>query len=199
MRDTAAPAVPQIKVWDPFVRFFHWSLVSGFAINIISAEINWMTVHVWVGYFICVLLLSRIAWGLVGSRYARFRNFLYPVSETLAYVQGMRAGHPPHYLGHNPMGALMVFALLGLVLLICVSGLTTLATIDFEGPLVFINAWFDDAMAYLAQDIHEILPWITLAFVGMHVTGVVVSSRMHNENLVKSMLTGYKPAPPDSH
>lgn len=198
MEDKMSSPLPQIKIWDPFVRIFHWSLVSGFAISFVSAEINWMTVHVWMGYFITGLLLSRIVWGLVGSRYARFSNFLYSISETLSYVRGMRAGHPPHYLGHNPMGALMVFALLGLCLLICLSGLTTLATIEFDGPLVFINAWFDDAMAYAAEDIHETLPWLTLAFVGMHVTGVVVSSRMHNENLVKSMITGYKPAPSDS-
>lgn len=187
-----------IKVWDRFVRLFHWSLVSGFAVSFISAEINWMTVHVWMGYFITSLLLCRIVWGLVGSRYARFSNFIYPLNETLAYVRGMRAGHPPHYLGHNPMGALMVFALLGLCLLICLSGLTTLATIDFDGPLVFLNPWFDDAMAYAAEDIHQTLPWITLAFIAMHVGGVITSSRMHHENLVKSMITGFKPAPPEN-
>lgn len=196
MQDTSGTLVPRIKVWDIFVRVFHWSLVTGFAVNFVSGEMDWMTVHVWVGYGITLLLLARIGWGLVGSRYARFSSCLYSVTETLAYARGMLTGRPPHYLGHNPLGALMVFALLGLCLLMTFSGLTTLAMIEFEGPLVFLNHWFDDTLAYAAEDIHEILPWVTLGFVGLHITGVIASSRLHQENLVKSMITGYKSLPP---
>lgn len=193
MDERSTSSSQQIRVWDLFVRLFHWSLVGGFATCFLSGEFNLMTMHVWTGYAITLLLTTRIIWGFTGSTYARFGNFLYPIKETLAYARGMLRGHPPHYLGHNPLGALMVFALLGLCLLICASGLTTLATIDFDGPLVFINVWFDDAMAYAAQDIHEMLPKITLGFVGLHVIGVVASSRLHGENLVKGMITGNKP------
>lgn len=196
MQEISGTRSPRIKVWDPFVRVFHWSLVTGFAVNFVSGELDWMTVHVWVGYAITFLLLCRIGWGLVGSRYARFSNFFYPLEETLAYARGMLAGHPPHYLGHNPLGALMVFALLGLCLLITLTGLTTLAMIEFEGPLLFLNHWFGDTLAYAAEDIHETLPWITLGFVGMHIAGVIASSRLHQENLVKSMINGYKTTPP---
>jgi len=189
---------PQIRVWDGFVRLFHWSLVIGFATSFLSGEFDWMTVHVWTGYGLCGLLTARLIWGVIGSKYARFGSFIYPLSDTLTYARGMLQGKPPHYLGHNPLGALMVFALLGMCLLICLSGLLTLATLEFEGPLVFANRWFDDAMAYAVEDIHEILPWITLALVGLHVVGVVISSRLHGENLIKSMITGNKPTAPSA-
>lgn len=186
----------QIPVWDLFVRLFHWGLVVGFATCFVSGEFNLMTLHVWVGYSVTTLLMARLVWGLIGSPSARFRNFLYPIQETLAYAQGLRRGHPPHYLGHNPLGALMVFALLTLCLSICLSGLTTLATIEFDGPLLFLNPWFDDAMAYAVEDIHERLPQWTLAFIAAHLAGVIVSSRLHKENLLTSMITGKKPAHP---
>lgn len=195
MHDTPAPHSPEVRVWDRFVRIFHWSLVAGFATGFLSGENNLMTLHVWTGYVICALLSARLVWGFIGTPYARFSNFLYPPRETLTYLKGLRAGHPPHYLGHNPAGALMVFALLGLCVCLCLSGMITLATIDFDGPLLFLNRWCDDAMAYLAQDIHQLLPKITLALVTLHVLGVIASSRLHGENLFKSMITGSKPAP----
>lgn len=191
----AQPHATQIRIWDGFIRFFHWSLVVGFATSFFSGEFDWMTVHVWTGYGLCGLLTARLIWGVIGSKYARFGSFIYSLSETRAYVRGMLQGKPPHYLGHNPLGALMVFALLGMCLLICLSGLLTLATLEFEGPLVVVNRWFDDAMAYAVEDIHETLPLVTLALVGLHVAGVVIASRLHGENLIKSMMTGNKPMP----
>lgn len=192
----AHPAPSQIRVWDLFVRIFHWSLLVGFTTSFLSGEFNWMTVHVWTGYALCGLLAARLVWGVIGSQQARFCSFIYPLSDTLVYARRLLQGNPPHYLGHNPLGALMVFALLGLCLLICLSGLMTLATIEFEGPFVFINVWFDDAMAYAVEDIHEMLPVITLGFIGLHVAGVILSSRLHGEQLIKSMITGNKPVQP---
>lgn len=188
---------PEVRVWDLFVRLFHWLLVAGFAVGFISGEFNVMTLHIYVGYALSLLLIARIVWGFAGSRYARFSSFIYPINITLAYLKGMQAaGGPPHYLGHNPAGAPMVFALIGLCICLCLTGLVTLAIIDFEGPFLFINSWFDDAMAYAVQNFHELLPKITLGFIACHVAGVVISSRMHKENLVKAMITGNKPVHP---
>ena len=129
---------PTVTVWDRFLRFFHWTLVLCFATAFISGEVHASTLHVLVGYLLCVLLAARVYWGFKGSEYARFRAFIYPISEAFEYLRSMIKGNPRHYYGHNPAGALMVFTMFGLLAVIFVSGLLTLGTIDFEGPLVFL-------------------------------------------------------------
>ncbi|HLP97359.1 MAG TPA: cytochrome b/b6 domain-containing protein [Sideroxyarcus sp.] len=184
--------VDEIKVWDLPVRLFHWTLVLGFATVFISGEMHFPTVHVWGGYALCILLLARVFWGFKGSEYARFRSFIFPLGETLAYVRSMFTGHPKHYFGHNPAGALMVFALLGLLTLIFVTGLVTLAAIDFEGPLLFLASSVSDETSYAFRHYHQFLPIVGLVLVSLHILGVVAGSIQHNENLVRAMLTGKK-------
>lgn len=181
-----------VKVWDLFIRCFHWTLVLGFATAFISGEIHAAMVHVWVGYVLCALLLARVYWGFKGSEYARFRSFFFSVNETLEYVRSMFKGHPKHYFGHNPAGALMVFALLGLLTFIFVSGLLTLGTIDFEGPLLFLANLVSDDTSYAFRHLHEFLPIVGLVLVALHILGVIAGSIQHKENLVRAMLTGKK-------
>lgn len=181
-----------MRVWDLFVRVFHWSLVLGFATAFISGEVGADTIHVLAGYLICVLLASRLYWGFSGSEYARFRSFVFSFGETSTYIQGMLKGHPQHYFGHNPAGALMVFALLGLLVLILLSGLLTLAAIDYEGPLLFLANRVSDETSYAFHGLHEFLPIVGLALVVLHILGVAVGSVQHKENLVRAMLTGKK-------
>lgn len=181
-----------VKVWDLFIRCFHWTLVLGFATAFISGEVHAAALHVWVGYALCALLLARIYWGFKGSEYARFRSFFFSVNETLEYVRSMFKGHPKHYFGHNPAGALMVFALLGLLTFIFVSGLLTLGTIDFEGPLLFLANLVSDDASYAFRHLHEFLPIVGLVLVALHILGVIAGSLQHKENLVRAMLTGKK-------
>ena len=181
-----------VKVWDLFIRFFHWSMVLGCVTAFISGEIHAATIHEFVGYALCVLLAARVYWGFKGSEYARFRSFIFPLSEVLAYTRAMFKGHPKHYFGHNPAGALMVFALIGLLTLIFASGLLTLGTIDFGGPLAFLANRVSDETSYASHHLHEILPNVGLVLVLLHVLGVAVGSIQHNENLVRAMLTGKK-------
>jgi cytochrome b len=183
-----------VKVWDLFVRCFHWSMVLGCATAYISGEVHASTLHELVGYALCALLAARVYWGFKGSEYARFRSFTFPVSEALAYMRAMFKGHPRHYFGHNPAGALMVFALLGFLTLIFVSGLLTLGTIDFEGPLMFLANNVSDDTSYAFRHLHKLLPTVGLALVFLHVAGVVAGCIQHNENLVRAMLTGKKKA-----
>lgn len=182
----------QIKVWDLPVRLFHWSLVLGFAAAYLTAELQVGFVHVWIGYFLCVLLLARVGWGFAGNEYARFRSFIFSPAETLAYVRSLRQGQPVHYLGHNPAGALMVFALLGMLALTFLSGLVTLAVIDFEGPLLFLIDYVDDETSYLVRHVHGWLVDGILILIPLHLLGVVAGSIQHKENLVRAMLTGKK-------
>jgi cytochrome b len=194
---SAAPGSP-VKVWDGFIRLFHWTLVAGFATAFISGETGAEELHAWTGYALGLLLCGRIYWGFAGSRHARFRDFLFAPQETLAYVRSLRTGHPRHYLGHNPAGALMVFALLGLLLLLLLSGLVTLAVIDFDGPLRFLATRLSDDASYAVQAGHECLPYLGLGLVALHLAGVVSGSLQHRENLLRAMITGYKSVPPPS-
>lgn len=184
-----------VKVWDRFIRLFHWTLVAGFATAWISGEIHASEIHVLAGYALCALVAARIYWGFRGSRYARFGSFFFPLGETLAYVRSMFTGRPKHYLGHNPAGALMVFTLLCIVTALLATGLATLAAIDFEGPLLLIANSVSDETAYALRRLHELLANIAMALVVLHICGAILGSIQHRDNLVKAMFTGKKIAP----
>lgn len=190
-----ADTVMTVSVWDRFLRFFHWTLVACFATAYISGELHASTVHELTGYVLCFLLAARIYWGFKGSEYARFRAFMFPIRETLAYARAMFKGNPRHYLGHNPAGALMVFALLGLLLLILASGFLTLGTNDYEGPLVFLANRVSDEASNVFLHLHEFLTHAALVLVVLHLLGVLAGSLLHKENLVKAMITGNKTLP----
>lgn len=190
----AHPATTTVKVWDAVVRLSHWSLVAACIIAYVSSQIRAKELHIIVGYVIAALWVLRVLWGFAGTHYARFAQFLYSPAQTLAYVRSLRGAEPLHYRGHNPLGALMVFGLLLMLLLIVLSGLLVLAGIEFEGPLAFVALRFDDAFFYSAHTIHEVLVYVAAAMVVAHVGGVVIASRQHHENLVRSMITGRKPA-----
>lgn len=191
------PATPvaTLRVWDGFVRLFHWILVLGFAIAFISGEVHASKLHALVGYTLSVLLLARFYWGFRGSHYARFRSFTFSASETSAYVRSLRSGQPRHYFGHNPAGALMVFALLVAVSLLLLTGLATFAVIDFDGPLLFLANSVSDETSYTLRKLHKLLPPVALGLVGVHLLGVVSGCLMHKENLVRAMITGNKTIP----
>ena len=190
--DRIAQGAESVKVWDRFIRVFHWTLALGFATAFVSGELHASTLHVWVGYLLCVMLALRLYWGLRGSEYARFRSFFFSPAETLAYFRSMLTGHPKHYYGHNPAGALMVFAMLVLLILIFLSGLLTLAAIDYEGPLLFLANRVSDEASYAFHGMHEFLPIVGLVLVVLHILGVAAGSIQHKENLVRAMLTGKK-------
>jgi cytochrome b len=188
-----------VKVWDLPVRIFHWTLAAGFATAFLTGEFHFPVIHALAGYVLCVLVAARVYWGFRGSRYARFRSFVFPASETLAYARSMLKGNPGHYFGHNPAGALMVFALLFTVTAILATGLVTLSAIDFEGPLLFLANRMSDEASYLFRDIHETLPLAALALVALHLMGVLAGSIQHRENLARAMITGKKLLPQDNH
>ncbi|MDX8400763.1 MAG: cytochrome b/b6 domain-containing protein [Gallionellaceae bacterium] len=184
-----------VKVWDIPTRLFHWTLVLSFALAYFSAEFHIGFIHTWIGYFLCGLLVARVIWGFAGNQYAKFRSFVFSPQETLSYIRDLRQNKPKHYFGHNPAGALMVFALLGLLMLILLTGLLTLATIDFEGPLLLLTSGVDDNTSYAIHHLHGWLIDIALILIPLHVLGVAAGSIQHKENLVRAMLTGKKQAP----
>jgi len=192
-----------VAVWDITIRIFHWTLVIGFTIAYITGEAE-SEIHAWAGYVILGLLVYRLVWGFIGTRYARFSSFLFSPGETLSYLGGLLRGKPGHYLGHNPAGALMVFALLFSLALTTVTGLVLYGE-EGKGPLaqtsVIATAQADDDRDHnqgeneVLEELHEFFSHLTLLLVALHIGGVIVASRLEGQNLARAMVTGRKSVP----
>lgn len=182
----------KIRVWDLPVRLFHWILVALIAVSIITQGIggNAMDWHFRTGYAVLALIAFRLIWGLIGSRYARFSNFAHGPSAIVAYLRGTSAGAADKYHGHNPIGSLSVFALLGILLLQAASGLFANDDIASEGPLVkFISKELSDRLTWFHT---EISAWIVYFLIGLHVAAIAFYYIAKRQNLVAPMITGDK-------
>jgi cytochrome b len=166
-----------VKVWDPFIRVFHWSLAILFLVAYATGD-EIERLHIAAGYVIAGLVALRLVWGFVGPQHARFSSFVRPPRDILAYLRDIALLRAPRYLGHNPAGGAMVVALLVMLGGTCVTGFA-MTTDAFWGA-----RWI--------EEVHEVCAHLTLGLVIVHVLGVLVASFEHNENLVKSMVTGRK-------
>lgn len=177
-----------VKVWDPLVRVFHWSLVFFFLVAFISED-DWLGIHVQAGYAVFLLILFRLFWGVLGSRHARFSTFVKSPATVISYLKAMLSFKVPHYRGHNPVAAVMVVALLVSVILVSFTGMIIIAS-EGQGPLAstFFSGWHADWM----EEVHEFFANFTLLLVLAHVSGVLISSLLERENLIRSMITGRK-------
>jgi cytochrome b len=179
-----------VKAWDPLVRVFHWSLVFFFLLAF-ATEDDWMNLHVWAGYTVAMLVGFRLLWGIIGTRTARFPTFVKSPRAAMRHLGGMMCGKAPHYLGHNPAAAMMVVALLASIILVAFSGMVLIAA-EGQGPLA--GTFFAGISGEAMEEVHEFFANFTLLLVFTHVGGVVVSSLLEGENLVKAMITGRKKA-----
>ncbi|MEM5339757.1 cytochrome b/b6 domain-containing protein [Paraburkholderia azotifigens] len=167
----------RILVWDAPVRLFHWLFAACFAGAWLTAESeHWRLVHVALGYTAGGLVIFRVAWGLVGTKHARFSSFVRGPASVWRYVLGILRGHPQRHVGHNPAGAVVIVAMLALACALTITGWAT----------------YNDVGGHLLGEVHEALASFMLALVGVHVAGVIVSSLLHRENLVGAMLSGHK-------
>jgi len=201
-----------IKVWDISVRVFHWALVVFFALAYITGEIETETLHAWAGYIIIGLLIYRIVWGLIGTKYARFSDFIYSPAQIMTYIKSLLTTHPKHYLGHNPAGGVMVVLLIVGLTAVSWTGLKAYEA-EGKGPLAAAPAitlsipvaqadddWGDHGGYGGKEDefweeAHEAAVYFMLLLIGLHLGGVAVSSLLHRENLVRAMVTGRKQLP----
>ncbi len=183
-----------IKVWDLPVRFFHWSLASCFVIAYVTED-DFMTLHSYAGYTIIGLIIFRLLWGFVGSRHARFSDFAYPPKTVLNYLSDIVHFRADRFVGHNPAGGAMVFALLISLSLTILSGLVAYGGEQASGPLAGLMAAAPPAIGKAAEEVHEFFANFTLLLVILHLVGVAVASKQHGENLVRSMINGRKRAP----
>ncbi|MDH5612460.1 MAG: cytochrome b/b6 domain-containing protein [Gammaproteobacteria bacterium] len=183
----------QIKVWDPLVRIFHWSLAAAFFIAYLTED-DWLDLHVYAGYTIAGLIAFRLVWGLIGTRHARFRDFVRPPREVLAYLKDMATFHPKRYIGHNPAGGAMVVALLLSLTMTVLTGLAVYGAEEMAGPLSGLFASAPEFVGDVFEELHEFFANFTLFLVVFHVVGVVLAGLQHGENLVRSMINGKKSA-----
>lgn len=167
----------KILIWDVPTRVFHWLLVASFAGAYYTADSErTRDIHVMLGYILCGLIGFRVMWGFIGTRYAQFSSFMFKPSEVVAYLTALIKRKPVDYLGHNPAGSLAILLLLLLGISSAITGVMALK--DIGGDIVV--EWHD----WVSQGM--------LAVVAIHVLGVIVSSVIHRENLVRSMITGFK-------
>lgn len=169
-----------IKVWDPLVRIFHWSLVAGFGANALLTD-DESRLHEWIGYGVVALVVLRIIWGLIGTRHARFSDFPPSLSASMEQLGDIAAGRVRRHLGHTPLGALMIYNLLGAMLLIGLTG-WMMTTTAFWGV-----AWVEEA--------HEaIVTWAEISVL-LHIAAVLYESRRTGVSLPRAMVTGVKTMP----
>ena len=171
-----------IMVWDMPVRVFHWLLVICFAGAWLSSESERLAmIHYAFGYTACLLVLIRLVWGVIGTRYARFNQFLKSPKAVLGHFMSMLRGHPHHDVGHNPAGGLVMFALMLLILLIGLTGY--LSVKEFLGSFV--------------SEAHEAISSLVLGLVIVHIIAAIGMSVIERQNLVRSMVTGKKKGFPE--
>ena len=177
-----------IKVWDPLVRLFHWSLVISFFLAFITED-DFINLHVAAGYAVAMLIGFRVVWGLIGTRYARFPQFIKSPAQVLFYLMKMLKFDVPHYIGHNPAAAAMIVSLLISIILVSITGMAIIAA-EGQGPLA--GTFFAGFNAEWMEEIHEFFANFTMLLVLLHVAGVFISSMMEGENLARAMVTGRK-------
>lgn len=207
-----------IRVWDPIVRIGHWTLVAAFFIAYFTED-EFLIQHVWAGYVVGAVVGFRLIWGFIGSRHARFSNFVRSPAVTLRYTRDLIGHRAKRYIGHNPAGAAMIIALIISLSVTTYTGLVLYAVEEDAGPLavwvannnassalpdIVTSAYADEderdgrgdhegeAGEEFWEELHEFFANFTLLLVVLHVVGVLHSSYVDRENLVKAMITGRK-------
>lgn len=169
--------IQSVRVWDLPTRIFHWSLAASFLVAFVTSESEKLRdIHVVAGYSLAGLIGFRILWGFVGGTHSRFADFLPTPGKVVAYLKSLLAGRPQHYVGHNPAGAVAIFLLLAFGVIAAASGYAT----------------YNEIGGHFMEELHEAAANGMMALVVIHLAGVVVSSLLHQENLVAAMITGFK-------
>lgn len=175
----------KVLIWDLPTRLFHWVLTVGFVVAFGIAQLagehsRWFPIHMILGIVLGFVVMLRIVWGLMGSRYARLNSLLYSPRQWLAYMRDAVSRTAPRYVGHNPGSAYATLAILALICVVAGSGLMMSFNIE------------------AAEEIHVPAAYLLAAVVALHIAGVIWHSWRHQENLAATMVTGWKEAEPDN-
>ncbi len=181
-----------VLIWDLATRFFHWALVAALAVSVytgLDGGLDEMDVHMLSGYTIFGLLIFRIVWGFIGSRYARFQAFLRGPGAVIDHLAGLRARQPTTHAGHNPLGALAILAMLAALVFQAVTGLFANDDIMLEGPLTHLVSYETSRML---TSWHKTNYLVIAGLAGLHLCAVGLYAMLIKEPLIRPMLTGYK-------
>jgi cytochrome b len=210
-----------VRVWDIFVRVFHWTVFVAFFVAFFTED-DLLTLHVWAGYLVGALVLLRLIWGVIGTRNARFSDFVYKPATVLRYSVNLLLFRSKRYVGHSPAGGAMVIALLVSLAVTVVTGMANYGASKKAGPLAPLFAQgaimappFAPSFALVSaaraeddehegsrgdrrreggawREVHELFANLTMLLVILHIAGVLVASVAHRENLPRAMITGRK-------
>ncbi len=211
----------QVVVWDSFIRVFHWSLLLLFSVAYLTGD-DKGPLHRYIGYAVLLLVIARIWWGFWGTKHALFGDFLCSPAKGLNYLKEIVTGKPTHYIGHNPAAAWMIFLLLTSSIITCLTGYAAhtvkkgMNSLGSGNTISIVGTAYadddknerhegkhkgrerhndresDDESDSVWSDIHEMSAQFMLILICLHIVGVAVSSKVHNENLVKGIITGKK-------
>jgi len=166
-----------MRVWDPLIRFIHWTLVAAFVVAYFSHG-GYLAAHRVSGYLIAALVVLRVVWGFVGSSHARFADFVPGPRKLTAYLGLLVRGREPRHIGHNPAGGAMIVAMLILLGALCATGFM-LDTPRYRDDRDF-------------KEVHDLLTDAMVICIVLHLVGVAHASWRHRENLVAAMISGRK-------
>ena len=205
-----------VRVWGPFVRLSHWIVALGFFVAYL-VEDDVLVLHVWAGYVVGAFVFLRVLWGIVGSKHARFSDFVCPPKKVFSYLVDLILFRAERHLGHSPAGGAMAIALWVGLLAVVWSGLELYAVEEGAGPLAAVTleqkTMSSDAPSLLVlvndddknegkdkpesvwEAVHEVAANFVLLLVILHIAGVILASLVHRENLVRSMINGMKREP----
>lgn len=214
---------PEVFVWDLLVRFGHWLLVALFLVAYVTED-DLLTIHSWAGYGVGIYLVVRVIWGFAGPKHARFSDFAHGPASAARYLRQIAFFNAKRYIGHSPAAAVMIFSLLICLALTTVTGVALLAVDENAGPLApwlgrggaLENTSPDLALfaatgraseddedhddnndeegSEVLEEIHEFFPNLMMFLVVLHIAGVILTSLIHRESLVRAMVTGRKRA-----
>lgn len=189
MQDPTFSGTRSVKVWDIYTRLFHWALGIAILVCFIAEDQDEMEIHTASGIVVLGLITFRLLWGLVGPHTAQFHRFIRGPQTIIAYIRNSKAAQFQPMVGHSPIGALAVIALLLLVAVQAVTGLFASDDIYTEGPLVkFVSSDF----GALATEIHEVNSNLLLVMIALHIAAVLFYRFVKRDNLVLPMITGSK-------
>ncbi len=180
-----------IRVWDMFVRLFHWGLVATITVALTTGFLMgsmWINSHVLVGSIAAALIIARIIWGFTGTQFARFSDFIKTPPHVWAYFREVKNQTAARHIGHNPLGGMMVVALVLVILGLAATGLVVFGGVLKSGPFAGLSYATGD----LVKELHELGAIALILLIIAHVGGVVFESMRENENLTRSMINGHK-------
>ncbi len=195
----SAISFPKIAVWDVFVRVFHWSLVLVVCIAALTGfvlDATWFQIHVWAGTASALLIFVRLIWGALGPTYARLGNAVTDPATMIRHTRSLMVGNAPRHIGHNPLAAAMVLAMVAVVFTLGLSGVIVLGGVYKTGPLAFGLTY---STATSVGELHQVIAIGFLVLITLHIAGAIYESRRTRENLPLAMVTGLKENRPGDH